>query len=163
MATLEEILQARDERQARQREILRENPGKTLLCLTVVMPGSVKRNRQSLIVANAALDALTSQFGSSGLQKRDLQTGFEAYLLTSLPAVEAKRAVCRIEQEHPLGRLFDIDVIGQDGVPLQRADIGLEPRKCLLCDQPARWCMRGHTHSTEEILARIDEMVNAYV
>ena len=143
--------------------MLRENPGKTLLCLTVVMPGSVKRNRQSMIVSDAAVKALTSQFGSIGLVQRDLPTGFEAYLLTSLPAVEAKRAVCRIEQEHPLGRLFDIDVIGQDGVPLQRADIGLEPRKCLLCDQPARWCMRGHTHSTEEILARIDEMVNAYV
>ena len=154
---------AREDRQRLQREMLERNPVMTLLCLTVVMPGSVKRNRQSLIVANAALDALTAQFGSSGLQTRDLPTGFEAYLLTSLSPLEAKRAVCRIEQEHPLGRLFDIDVIGQDGVPLQRADIGLEPRRCLLCDQPARWCMRGHTHSTEEILARIDEMVNAYV
>ena len=143
--------------------MLRENPGKTLLCLTVVMPGSVKRNRQSMIVSDAAVKALTSQFGSSGLQTRDLPTGFEAYLLTSLSPLEAKRAVCRIEQEHPLGRLFDIDVIGQDGIPLERTAIGLEPRKCLLCDQPARWCMRGHTHSTEEILARIDEMVNAYV
>lgn len=163
MVTLAEILASRDERQARQREMLRQNPGKTLLCLTVVMPGSIKRSRQSLTIANAAVCALTAQFGSSGLQTRDLQTGFEAFLLTSLPPEEAKRAVCRIEEEHPLGRLFDIDVIGQDGVPLERTAIGLEPRKCLLCDNPARWCMRSRTHTTEEILARIDEMVNAYV
>lgn len=163
MATLSQILSARDERQALQREMLRQNPGKTLVCLTVVMPGSVKRNRQSLVIANAALCALTAQFGSSGLLLRDLATGFEAFLLTSLSPRDAKRAVCRIEEEHPLGRLFDLDVIGPDGVPLERTALGLEPRKCLLCDKEARWCMRNHTHSLEDIMGRIDQMIDAYV
>lgn len=163
MITLEELLAARDDRQRTQRELLRQHPGQTLLCLTVVMPGAVKRNRQSLLIAQAALCALTTRFGSAGLQLRDLPTGFEAYLLTPTSPLEAKRAVCRIEEEHPLGRLFDIDVLGADGIPISRESLGLPPRRCLLCEQPARWCMRARSHSQEQILARIDQLIDAYV
>jgi phosphoribosyl-dephospho-CoA transferase len=42
---------------------------------------------------------------------------------------------------------------------LSRSDIGLEPRKCLLCGNEVRYCMRAKTHTTEELLARIEEMV----
>ena len=42
---------------------------------------------------------------------------------------------------------------------ISRADIGLEPRKCLLCDNEVRYCMRAKTHTTAELLARIEEMV----
>lgn len=42
--TLEELLKSRDERHAHQMELLKEHEGLTLVCLTVVMPGSVKRN-----------------------------------------------------------------------------------------------------------------------
>ena len=46
---------------------------------------------------------------------RDFNTGFEAFLLTSLGEEDAKRLCVGIEEEHPLGRLMDIDVIGHDG------------------------------------------------
>ncbi len=57
---------------------------------------------------------------------------------------------------------MDIDVITRDG-PMGRDSIGMEPRKCLLCDKPARWCMRARTHTVEELLNRIGQMVEAYV
>lgn len=145
-------------------ELLRENPGRTLLCLTVIMPGETKRNLQSLVVAGAAVSALIARFGSdmTGLETRDLPTGYEAYLLTSIPLEDAKRAVCRIEDTHPLGRLFDIDVISPDGTPVSRMEVGESPRKCLLCDNEARFCMRNHSHTKEELIARIERMVEEY-
>lgn len=163
--SLDELLASREARRDFQNELLRRYSGKTLVCLTVVMPGSVKRNTQSLIVAQAALSALIARFGSdmTAMQVRDLATGYEAYLLTSLSPLEAKRAVCHIEETHPLGRLFDLDVMTRAGEPVSRADIGLAPRRCLLCDQEARWCMRNHTHTREELMARIGEMIDAYV
>ena len=55
--TLDELLASRDARHAMQQKLMAEHSGKTLVCLTVVMPGSVKRNLQFLLdEATASLD-----------------------------------------------------------------------------------------------------------
>ena len=163
--TLDQLLASREERASFQKELLKGYPGKTLVCLTVIMPGKVKRNLQSLVVAQAAVTAMVSAFEGStlSLRLRDLPTGYEAYIVTPLSNEEAKRETCRIEDTHPLGRLFDLDVIDADGVPVSRELIGKAPRKCLVCDSDARYCMRNRTHSLDELSARIEEMIESYV
>ena len=171
MITLHELLASRDARHATQQKLLAENSGKTLVCLTVVMPGSVKRNHQSLCVAHAAVEAMREAFHLNDmsnaereavLTERDLNTGYEAYLVTPLPLLEAKRIAVTIEDTHPLGRLFDIDVINTDSIPVARNDIGEKPRRCLVCEHEARYCMRMRWHTQEEIWAKINEMVDLY-
>ena len=163
--TLDALLQSRDNRHALQQQLLQQHPGNTLVCMTVVMPGNVKRNLYSVVTAQAALTALFDRLGEhvKATRARDLVTGYEAYLITDLPAPEAKRVTCDIEDSHPLGRLFDIDVMGADGAPITRQSVGSEPRRCLLCDNEARWCMRNHSHSQEELMARIQQMIDDYV
>lgn len=163
--TLDQLLASREDRTSHQRELRMEYPGRTLICLTVIMPGKVKRNLQSLTVAQAALSALVNRFSDEmvHLETRDLPTGYEAYLLTSLSVEEAKRAVCFLEDTHPLGRLFDMDVIGEDGAPVSRQSVGSPLRRCLICGEEARFCMRNRTHTQEELMARIDEMIATYV
>ena len=203
MVTLNELLASRDSRHAMQQKLLAEHSGKTLVCLTVVMPGSVKRNHQSLVVAHAAVeqmigsyelgvrndelgvrndelgvtndelrvrndelgvgnDELGIRFGGR-LIERDLETGYEAYLITPLPLLEAKRIAVQIEDTHPLGRLFDIDIIDKDGVPVSRDRVGSRPRRCLVCDREARYCMRMRWHTQEEIWERIYAMVDSWL
>ena len=174
MVTLNELLASRDSRHAMQQKLLAEHSGKTLVCLTVVMPGSVKRNQQSLIVAHAAVEQMIESYelgvrsdelgvrNSGRLIERDLETGYEAYLITDLPLLEAKRIAVQIEDTHPLGRLFDIDIIDKDGVPVSRDRVGSHPRRCLVCDREARYCMRMRWHTQEEIWERINAMVDEY-
>lgn len=95
--------------------------------------------------------------------ERDLETGYEAYLITPTPLLEAKRIAVQIEDTHPLGRLFDIDIINADGVPVSRETIGEKPRRCLICEHEARYCMRMRWHTQEEIWAKINEMVDLYL
>ncbi len=163
--TLDALLQSRDNRHMLQQQLLQQHPGGTLVCLTVVMPGSVKRNLYSLVVAQAALTALLDCLGEhvNATRARDLTTGYEAYLISDLPAIEVKRVTCDIEDSHPLGRLFDIDVMGADGTPISRQTVGGEPRRCLLCEHEARWCMRNHSHSQEELMAHIEKLISDYV
>ena len=194
--TLEQLLQSRDNRAKHQKDLLEENPGRSLLCMTVQLPGAEKRNRTSLAIAKAGVEAVREAFQPSYEELRDLETGYEAYFLVSLPAPEAKRQACHIEDTHPLGRLMDIDVFtptvsychserSEESVSptaegnyfscsspknqfpsaigaISRQDIGLEPRKCLLCGNEVRYCMRAKSHTTSELLARIEEMVNCY-
>lgn len=163
--TLDQLLASRDRRRQRQQALSEHFPDSTLLCLTVVMPGNEKRTDVSLAVAQAACEALHAAFDATALhwEENDAPTGFELYLVVSVPALDAKQRVCTIEETHPLGRLFDIDVIGSDGIPIPRAAVGREERQCLLCDRPARFCMRNRTHTTGQLLQHIEETVALYL
>ncbi len=163
--SLDMLLKSRDQRQAMQQQLITANPGLTLVCLTVVMPGSVKRNEQSLTVAQAAVEALKHELDDrlTYLDERDLPTGYEAFLLVSMSPVETKKVTCGIEENHPLGRLFDIDVFDAEGHPVPREAVGLQPRRCMLCENEARWCMRNRTHTQEELHNHIKSLIAKYV
>ncbi len=162
--TLDQLLASRDARHAFQMRLIAEHPDCTLVCLTVVVPGNVKRNRQSLSVAHAAVEALRHAFpvAACRLIERDLDTGYEAFLPVEGDLFEVKRTICAIEDTHPLGRLFDIDAIDSHGVPVPRTAVGGNPRRCLVCNNEARYCMRRRSHTQEVIWQRINALVDAY-
>lgn len=162
--TLEQLLAARDARYELQQQLRRDYPQATLIVLTVVLPGKVKRCDDSLTIARAAVEQVEKACAGSVEHRleRDLETGFEAYWLVSHDQFDVKRLLVNIEEEHPLGRLFDLDVIGTDGAPLSRQCVGKPARRCLLCDNEARFCMRNKTHTYDEILQKIREMIDAY-
>lgn len=151
------MLASRDARAAHQKELLGQHPGCSLVCLTVQLPGAEKRNALSQVIAQAGVAAVREIFRPEYEELRDLPTGFEGYFLVAMAAVETKRRACQIEASHPLGRLMDIDVPG-----IGREEIGLPPRRCLLCDNEVRYCMRAKTHTQEELLQKIKQMVNDY-
>lgn len=158
------LLESREKRWNFQRQLIQEHPELTLVCVTVIMPGNVKRNTQSLVVAHAAVQSVQNAFDKDirWQQEKDLVTGYEVYFLIQRPMLDCKRVACEIEDAHPLGRLFDIDVIDSNVEPVSRSVIGKEGRKCLLCEHEARYCMRNHTHSREELQQRIQQMIDAY-
>ena len=163
--SLPQLLAARDARAALERDLLARYAGCTLVVLTVVVPGAEKRTEASLLVARAAcaaLDKLLAPHCRHRLE-RDLATGFEAYWLVDLPQEEAKRLTVELEDTHPLGRLFDADIILPEGRPLSRTELGAPPRRCLLCDREARFCMRNGSHTREELHAKIAQMIADYV
>lgn len=162
--TLGRLLSARDERFARQVALTERYPGRTLVCMTVVLPGPVKRDNRSLRVAKAGVEAVRETLAPVREELRDLETGYEGFFLVEGPILEVKRACCRLEDTHPYGRLLDLDVLepaGEGVAPVSRDRVGLPPRKCLLCDRPARECMRARTHTYGELLRRIDEILQS--
>ncbi len=163
--TLEQLLKSREARVENQRKLLQKYKDKVLICLTVVMPGKEKRNKNSLIVARAAIKVIDSTFEQRIIYKeeKDLETGFEAYYIVQGEALEIKKEVCQIEQKHLLGRLFDIDVISKGGIPITRQEVEQAPRKCLICEKESRFCMRNFTHTQEELQAKILQLIDAFI
>ena len=160
--TLEQLLKARDDRYARQLALTKEWPDRTLVCLTVVLPGPVKRDARSLKVAEAAVAAVQEVLRPEVHELYDLETGYEGYFLVDGALLDVKKACCEIENAHPYGRLMDLDVlepVGDTVVPVGRDRVGEEPRRCLLCGRPARECMRSHAHSYDEISGVIDQLL----
>ena len=154
------VLASRDERSLLQRRMLASAPGLALVVATVVVPGPEKRTEVTLRIAGAMDRALRQAFDGLVREEvsRDLPTGYEGFFLVDTTCAEAKRLAVRVEETHPLGRLFDIDVIGPDGVPLSRTGSG----GCLLCGDNARICMRERKHSIDELTAYIRSLTDEY-
>jgi len=160
--TLEQLLQSRDTRRARQEDLVARYAGKTLVCLTVVLPGPVKRDTRSLKVAEAGVAVVCEMLSPVYKELYDLETGYEGYFIVDAPLLDVKKACCNIEDGHPYGRLMDLDVLEPSGdsvAPVDRSRVGEEPRRCLLCDRPARECMRVRNHSYGELLQKIDNIL----
>lgn len=163
--TLDQLLAARDRRRERQLHMLAEYPGLALIVLTVNIPGAEKRTEASVGIGDAGVSALHEKLGADVRveERYDLDTGFEAFICASVSLGEAKRIALSIEESHPLGRIMDIDVIGEEGVPVSRGALGYPGRRCFLCGQPARICMRTAAHSPQELSAYIERQWHDYV
>lgn len=150
--TQQALLHSRTHRSRRQLALLCSGC-RSLISFTLNIPGEVKQFPLARAALEEGLHLLQTHFGTQILQQEVIHpdTGSEGLLALSLPPHAVKGYTTALEEEHPLGRLFDLDVLGADGVPLSRTALGLPPRRCLLCSQPAKLCARGRTHSMETL------------
>jgi holo-ACP synthase len=89
-------------------------------------------------------------------------SGPEALYCVQRAPLALKQALIGLETTHPLGRLWDIDVICPENGSITRRALGLAPRRCLICDEAAHVCARSRRHSLEELRRVIEEKVEAY-
>jgi len=157
--SLDEMLNARDERAIRQIAALAQF-GAPLVSLTIVMPGPVKDGWLPRRVMEVALEEMDSLIGANNwpLLSREVFwriTGPEAIYVVDLEAQVLKLAAIHLEEHHPIGRLWDLDVITTTGTGLSRTQLWRPARPCLVCDQPARECGRSRRHSLPELMEQI--------
>lgn len=156
--TVADMLGARDRRAGWQKRFLQTSPA--LICLTMNIPGPVKTSPEILAAFREGVRRVQSVVGARPI-RYEAFTGPEAYFPINADASAIKRAMCRIEDEELLGRLYDLDVLFGTGEKCSRVSLGLSPRTCLLCGKPAFECARSRAHSvaelTKEISRRIDE------
>lgn len=157
--TLEEVLQARDARAARQRR-LRAEYGLPLICFTMNIPGPVKYNalieRGFRVGMTRIEDALEMRRRRVVAREEAVRrSGCEAVWVVDAAAAALKEWMTAIEEADALGRLFDIDVLDADGTPLSRA----AERRCLICGGPVRSCARSRSHPVEALFERTQQIL----
>lgn len=151
---LDDILAARDARVARQQAMLAQ--GGVLLSLTLVAPGAVKRSPLLDAIFAAALAALQPLVDDARARIEAVDdSGHHALYLLDGEARDWKTRMLALENRAPLSRLWDIDIIDRDGVAVSRRDLGLPPRRCLICDDDAKTCARERRHDIAALQADI--------
>ena len=151
---LDDILAARDARVARQQAM--QAAGGVLLSLTLVAPGAVKRSPLLDAIFAAALAALRPLVDDARARIEAVDdSGHHALYLLDGEARDWKTRMLALENRAPLSRLWDIDIIDRDGVAVSRRDLGLPPRRCLLCDADAKTCARERRHDIAALQADI--------
>lgn len=161
--TLEEMLDARERRALRQRQLLTQY-SIPMICFTMNVAGPVKNS--SLIRKGFELGkrCLKEQFDSlkiSYVYSEEIHepTGNEACFLIDADPLFIKEITCSLEDASPLGRLFDLDVLKPGGEKTDRTELGLAPRRCLICGGPAKACARSRAHTVEELQAKTTEIL----
>lgn len=164
--SIDALLAAKEQRAARQADWLAHYQ-QPVISLTLVTPGAVKdsiRYRNMMGVALQACDQLLWKHRWQALDRQVLwlPTGPEALWCVAHPASEIKAMCSTLEQSHPLGRLWDIDVICPQNGQVGRQSLGESQRRCLLCDEPAHACARSRRHDTDLVVARVEQMIDGW-
>ncbi len=153
--TLMEMLEAREAR-VRQQEALRERYGLPVISFTLNIAGPVKDSPLIRRGFRAGKKRLLEELDSAGLPVRHEEeilrhTGCEWILAVEGDALQIKAVCTAIEDENPLGRLFDMDVLTADGEKLDRSAVNGGPRNCIVCGAPGKGCASRRTHTVEEL------------
>ena len=153
--TLMEMLEAREVRAGRQRELL-ERYARPVVSFTLNIAGPVKNGPVIRRAFREGLLRLEDALAARGLrplhqEEVDRPTGCEALWAVDGPARTVKELCAGIEDRDPLGRLFDLDVLGPEGGKWDREALGLPPRPCLVCGKAGKGCASRRLHPVEEI------------
>jgi holo-ACP synthase/triphosphoribosyl-dephospho-CoA synthase len=153
--SLEDVLAFREEKARKQQALLAEYNA-PLLCLGLNMPGEYKRFPLAARSFCAELKAVRLSLAAERagvLHEETLEAagGYAAFIAAACPPEKLKEIAGGIEDSHPLGRLFDIDVLRRDGGKISRNDLGAKGRPCLICGGDAFACGRSRAHSAEEL------------
>lgn len=158
--TITDMMFCRDRRVQIQNEFIEkyQNP---VVSFCMNIPGPIKTTpliQKGFEVGKEALLHALSVADMTVLESRVFHdiTGDEILLCIDAPAEKIKDLTQRIEETHPYGRLFDMDVIGTDSKKLSRPSY----RKCLICDCQAQECARSRKHTVEEMQNKIEEILH---
>ena len=164
--SLDDLLAARERRAQRQATLLQRHAA-PLVCLTIVAPGPVKAaawTERALMGGMIRLERLCTRMDWAILAHEHHlpASGPEAFCVVEAEASSVKAATIELEDARPIGRLWDFDVIEPGMAILSRQAFGKPPRRCLVCERPARECGRARRHPLAVLLAAIETIIDEH-
>ena len=162
--SMQQILLRREQRALEQRAMLEEAGCSSLVSFTLNIPGPVKQSPALQMVFDAGKKQLSLLLAGHILKKRVAcaDTGSELLLALDLAPETVKSRLVQLENSHPIGRLFDMDVLNREGLPLSRTAFAASRRRCLVCGQDAKLCARSSAHSPEVLQSCIASLLDGY-
>ena len=157
------MLTAREQRAARQLA-LRQKYHRPQLSFGLNIPGPVKTTPALRQLFDQTCLSIRDRLTDLNVDILDSQTlyaptGNEYLLAFDGDETVVKAAMTQLEENTPLGRLFDIDILTAAGEKLSRS----EPRRCLLCERQAQDCARSRRHSLDELTTYIGLLLAEYM
>lgn len=166
MVTLADVLCARESRATKQLELLISQKNCSLLSCTMNIPGPIKTNSLVEAIFEEMLEVINihlKEYSPKETVYLSTKTGNEYYYLSVVNPRVLKKIMILIEEEHPYGRLFDLDVLwlDQEGnlATISRTEMGLSFRRCYVCTQDAKVCGRSRKHSLPEMKMAITNLL----
>jgi len=164
--TLGDMLDARENRVKMQREIIERYKG-TLISFMLNIPGNLKIFPLCIKAHNEAVKLITNRLRRYGIPiiyqtENKVKTGYESFFVVKEQPIIIKRLMTDIENSCELGRIFDIDVLGDEGNKISRSDLNIAERSCLICNDIGHACSRSRKHPIEDLQKKAKEIMENY-
>ena len=164
--TTADICNARDIRMEKLKIHFNSSADGVILFLLNI-PGSIKDSPLYRKIFNTGLRLLKYYFNKEEISFQveeinipETGTGPEAYIAVyDSDLLKVKQISAEIENNHPLGRIFDIDLFDSN---LEQIKSGREMRKCFVCSHPAFECARSRKHPLSEVIRHINTSAEKY-
>lgn len=161
--SLPEMLDARDRRAFRQQKLLAQYHS-AMICFTMNIAGPVKNSPLILRGFQLGKRLLENRLNALKIkpvhyEETNEATGNEAFYVLDCEPLMLKQITSDVEDDSAPGRLFDMDVLGEYGQKIDREQLNLPPRRCLICGRPAKECARSRTHSVAELQDRTTQIL----
>lgn len=155
------LLSDREERASFQRRLL-ERYGHSLVVIHANYPGNRKHTPDTFYVVETMKPIIRSSHNVLYETSTTTSEGRVVYLILDEEPMSLKRRMVDLEENHPLGRLVDIDVLTLTRM-YHRSDLGKGMRKCFLCEEIAQVCVRSRRHPLHDVLAFYHRSVLTHV
>ncbi len=166
--TLQEILNFRETKAMEQERLCHLYKDSVVIGLGMNIPGPIKRTPSVFHLFEdgmAKFEAIISQSGGV-IKEKIIMNGHAGlaavYSVTGTYAYVLKKKSISLENSHPCGRLFDIDIFNRYGSSIKREQIGFPKRKCLICNCDAKICGRSRAHSIQELTDHVWKMIESW-
>lgn len=156
------VLEAREQRWNMRQRLAAER-GCTIIAITLCLPVGYRTDQAYQALFRRLVERFALLFapkegtlrGEGHLEGAD---GPAAFFSAPGDPFAIKAACVLLEQSLPGGRMLDIDVMAPNGRPVGRAQAGLPPRACYLCQNAAAICVAGRLHTREEIDQKVKSL-----
>ena len=158
---LTQMLKRREERFNEQRFFL-EKFHSPLISFSMNIPGPVKTNDEIFNAFMLGKKLLLNELNNIHAEINNIlevheDTGDELLLsIKNISSEILKNLTLKIENDYDFGRLYDLDVIDENGKKLSRKNF----RKCLICNKQAQECARSRAHSVEEMQNAVEKLLS---
>ena len=166
-AFLEEVLAFREKRVFHREELLSEYHY-PIACLGLNIPGEYKDFPWARRAFHEEIESFAVSLAAEGIavshsEAEEGSYGYTAYISADVEAPVLKALALRMEETHPLGRLFDIDIYDSRGEKLSREDSGAPQRPCLVCGGNGFACARSRAHLSGEVRVAVLHIIENWL
>ncbi len=164
---LKNILEQKEKR-FQKVQLLSQKFQKTTICLKVNYPGADKKTEISENLFKMGISVFENLVKENGLEllfqkEVTAEAEYEFFaVINDSNSLEIKKLLIELEDNHSLGRLWDFDIYDPKGNLIKRTALNCGNRKCFLCANDANFCKKNKTHSTEQLLEKIEELYKLY-
>ena len=154
------ILEDREKRYYKTLELLEEYKV-PVVCGKLNYPGENKNTEYAIKGFGILRRNIVNAFGEYTVEFLELEgfDGSAVLAVVELNASVAKEIAVKLEESGEIGRIFDIDVYIEGGNSISRTELGMIERKCIVCGDNARVCMKSAKHSLQETVDAVNNLI----
>ncbi|MDU1042987.1 MULTISPECIES: citrate lyase holo-[acyl-carrier protein] synthase [Peptoniphilus] len=156
---MQKMLDSKEKRYYKIKRFVEENK-KPVLSFMLNIPGSEKNFEDAVNFHKKYIEEIKKVLEENKIEilweeYNNLDTGMEYIALIDGDGKFIKREMMKLEEGNESGRLLDIDIYDENFRQISRANLNLPERKCIICEDVARNCIKEERHSLRELEEKV--------